>query len=106
MESSIAEFLVRWPACERLPTFTLIRTSRRWPCYAAASSAEVIDEFREKAMLPSVLQLLSCSETAATCKSDAARLAAMKLACITAFISARTNLSPFTKGCRERDASM
>jgi hypothetical protein len=26
--------------------------------------------------------------------------------CITAFISVRTNLSPFTKGCRERDASM
>ena len=25
---------------------------------------------------------------------------------ITAFISVRTNLSPFTKGCRERDASM
>ena len=97
MESSIAEFLVRWPACERLPTFR-----------HSASSAEniVTDEFREKAMLNSVLQLLSCSETAATCKSEAARLAAMKLACITAFISARTNLSPFTKGCRERDASM
>ena len=26
--------------------------------------------------------------------------------CITAFPSQRTNLSPFTKGCRERDASM
>ena len=26
--------------------------------------------------------------------------------CITAFTSGRTNLSPFTKGCRERDASM
>jgi len=26
--------------------------------------------------------------------------------CITAFTSRRTNLSPFTKGCRERDASM
>jgi len=25
---------------------------------------------------------------------------------ITAFTSLRTNLSPFTKGCRERDASM
>ena len=23
MESSIAEFLVRWPACERLPTITV-----------------------------------------------------------------------------------
>ena len=26
--------------------------------------------------------------------------------CIAAFTSERTNLSPFTKGCRERDASM
>ena len=31
---------------------------------------------------------------------------AQRSSIITAFISARTNLSPFTKGCRERDASM
>jgi len=29
-----------------------------------------------------------------------------RISCIAAFTSERTNLSPFTKGCRERDASM
>ena len=30
----------------------------------------------------------------------------IRISAITAFTSLRTNLSPFTKGCRERDASM
>ena len=38
MESSIAEFLARWPACERLPTLTAedARSQRSLQCGTSA----------------------------------------------------------------------
>ena len=56
-------------------------------------------------------QLGFCPEPAVACRnnivcSPVVHMEADSQTAITVFTSMRTNLSPFTKGCRERDASM
>ena len=102
MESSIAESLWRQPACELLPT-NLQKEEELAGCGA-----------EQKVLERSGSQVNLCAEgpgggsaknvvVFSIAKVSAANPAATT---ITAFTSRRTNLSPFTKGCRERDASM
>ena len=91
MESSIAEFLMRQSACELLPT------NRRKAQHAGATHIR-----RDSSAMLALWD---------PCKyrPDFCRLCTVfynGCSIITAFTSRRTNLSPFTKGCRERDASM
>ena len=101
MESSIAESLWRQPACELLPT-NLQKEEELAGCGA-----------EQKVLERSGSQVNLCVEgLGGICKNivvfSIAKVSAANPAAttITAFTSRRTNLSPFTKGCRERDASM
>ena len=84
MESSIAEFLERQLACELLPT---------------AYHENILHYY-----MPNTTQTLDNTPCSAL-GVKTSQMASNPIS-ITAFISQRTNLSPFTKGCREWDASM
>ena len=80
MESSMAEFIMRWLACELLPTWGWRRSSsddRHTILSKSHSHTLIEDDITEVAMI-----------------------------LITTFTSRRTSISPVTKGCREKDASM
>ena len=121
MESSIAEFLGRWPACELPPTkMTMVMMMRMVMIMRMMTTMTMM---MMMVLAPHFVQFITNNNND-TNNDDSANNDNINIdtasnnifvvnealgnakGSITVFTSCRINLSPFTKGCREWDASM